>query len=54
LDDPAQRARMIDANHMEMVKFAGKNDNGYKMVKADIEDLISKAENTARVSIPSM
>jgi hypothetical protein len=43
LDHPGQRARTIDADHIEMVKFSGKNDKVYEMVKEDIEDLVTRA-----------
>ncbi|KAI9765965.1 MAG: hypothetical protein M1840_006972, partial [Geoglossum simile] len=43
LDHPGQRARTIDADHIEMVKFSGKNDKAYEMVKEDIEDLVTRA-----------
>ena len=44
LDHPSQRARTIDADHREMVKFHGKNDKNYEMVRDDIKELIIKAE----------
>ncbi|KAH0534088.1 hypothetical protein FGG08_007313, partial [Glutinoglossum americanum] len=43
LDHPGQRARTIDADHMGMVKFSGKNDKAYEMVKEDIEELVIRA-----------
>ena len=46
LDHPSQRARTIEADHIEMVKFNGKNDKAYKMVKEDIEELVIRAEET--------
>ncbi|KAE9366390.1 hypothetical protein N431DRAFT_472934 [Stipitochalara longipes BDJ] len=42
LDHPNQRARTIDGNHIEMVKFSGRDDKGYEMVKEDIRELIKK------------
>ncbi|KAI9770674.1 MAG: hypothetical protein M1839_003058 [Geoglossum umbratile] len=40
LDHPNQRARTIDEDHIGMVKFKGRNDRAYQMVKADIEELV--------------
>jgi hypothetical protein len=44
LDDLSQHARTIKGNHIEMVKFGGQKDKRYEMVKLEIEDLVSKAE----------
>ena len=45
----------MDANHMNMVKFGGKHDKGYEMVKDDIEELILRAEEiTTRSGVPGM
>ncbi|CAI7665531.1 unnamed protein product [Penicillium glandicola] len=43
LDHPSQRARTLDGNHMTMVKFSGRSDKGYEMVKDDLEELMTKA-----------
>lgn len=43
LDHASQRARTIDADHIGMVKFSGKNDKAYEMVKEDIEELVTRA-----------
>ncbi|KAJ5363029.1 hypothetical protein N7541_003873 [Penicillium brevicompactum] len=43
LDDTAQRARSLDKSHIDMVKFSGKDDQGYEWVKQDIEELMEKA-----------
>lgn len=43
LDDSAQRARTLDKNHRDMVKFSGKDDQGYEWVKQDIEELMERA-----------
>lgn len=40
LDHPNQRARTIDADHMGMVKFNGRDDRTYEMVKDDIQELV--------------
>lgn len=55
LDHPSQRARTIDEDHVRMVKFKGRDDKTYQMVKADIEELveISQAANEARKAVPS-
>ena len=50
LDHPNQRARTIDADHIEMVKFGGKSDENYIMVRDDIEELVMKAET----AVPGM
>jgi hypothetical protein len=47
LDHPNQRARTIDADHVEMVKFSGKNDGNYELVRDDIKELVKKAEEMA-------
>jgi hypothetical protein len=48
LDHPGQRARTIEADHIGMVKFSGKNDKAYEMVKEDIEELVTRAEEAIR------
>ena len=40
----AERAQDIAADHIGMVKFTGRDDDGYKKVKVEIENLIQKAE----------
>lgn len=45
LDHPNQRARTIEADHVGMVKFSGKDDKAYEMVKEDIEELVTRAED---------
>ena len=47
LDHPNQRARTINADHREMVKFHGKNDKNYEMVRDDIDELVIKAKENA-------
>lgn len=42
MDHPAERARSLNANHIDMVKFSGKNSEGYMMVKGDLEALMMK------------
>lgn len=54
LDHPNQRARVIDADHRQMVKFSGKNDGNYEMVKDDIEELVMNAEKTAGEAVTGM
>jgi len=54
LDHPGQRARTIDADHIEMVKFSGKCDKAYEMVKEDIEVLVSNAEKAVRILAAGM
>ena len=44
LDHPGQRARTIEADHIGMVKFSGKNDKVYEMVKEDIKELVTRAD----------
>jgi hypothetical protein len=44
LDHPGQRARTIEADHIGMVKFNGKNDKAYEMVKEDIKELVTRAD----------
>ena len=36
LDDPRERAEHIDANHMTMTKFSGRDDPGYRKVGVEI------------------
>ncbi|KAF2179315.1 WD40 repeat-like protein [Zopfia rhizophila CBS 207.26] len=50
LDHPNQRARTIDEDHIGMVKFKGRNDEPYEMVKADIEELVENSQ-TAKETI---
>ncbi|KAH8653107.1 WD40-repeat-containing domain protein [Tricladium varicosporioides] len=52
LDHPNERARTIDADHIEMVKFSGKNDENYAMVRDDIIELVKKAEQMAGKGTP--
>jgi len=54
LDHPNQRARVIDADHRQMVKFSGKNDGNYEMVKDDIEELVMNAEKSAGEAVTGM
>jgi hypothetical protein len=49
LDHPGQRARTLDADHIGMVKFGGRDDKSYEMVKEDIEELIFKAEEGLQI-----
>ncbi|KAI9861261.1 MAG: hypothetical protein M1813_005434 [Trichoglossum hirsutum] len=44
LDHPSQRARTIDEDHVGMVKFNGRNDRAYQMVRGDIEELIENSQ----------
>jgi hypothetical protein len=45
----------MDANHINLVKFSGKHDKGYEMVKDDIEELMLLAEEiAARSDMPGM
>jgi hypothetical protein len=44
LDHPLQRARMIDADHMDMCKFESRRDQGYSWVRGDVIELIERAE----------
>jgi hypothetical protein len=39
---------------MNMVKFRGKGDAGYEMVRDDIEELVLKAEETNTKIVPGM
>jgi hypothetical protein len=45
LDHPNQRARSIVDDHIGMVKFQGKGDKAYEMIKSDIEELVEKAKH---------
>ena len=40
LDDPRERAEHIDANHMTMTKFSGRNDPGYRKVGEELRLLV--------------
>lgn len=44
LDYLGQRARTVNSDHIAMVKFKGKNDKTYEMVKEDLVQLVSKAK----------
>jgi hypothetical protein len=37
-----------------MVKFSGKNDKAYEMVKEDIEELVTRAEDAAHNLVSGM
>jgi hypothetical protein len=54
LDHPNQRARSIDADHMDMVKFYGRDDENYIMVKDDVQELITMASKRAETTIPGV
>jgi hypothetical protein len=54
LDHPSQRARTIEADHIGMVKFSGKNDKAYEMVKEDVEELVTRAEEAAHNLVSGM
>lgn len=45
LDHPSQRARALDGDHRTIVKFSGRSDKGYEMLKDDLEDLMTKTIN---------
>ena len=36
LDDPRERAQHIDANHMTMTRFSGRDDPGYRKVGGEL------------------
>ena len=36
LDDPRERAQHIDANHMNMTRFSGRDDPGYRKVGGEL------------------
>lgn len=48
LDHPGQRARTIDADHREMVRFGSRHDKAYNMVREDIVELVASAEKRER------
>jgi hypothetical protein len=48
LDHPGQRARTIDADHREMVRFSSVHDKAYNMVREDIVELVASAEKRER------
>jgi hypothetical protein len=48
LDHPGQRARTIDADHREMVRFGSVDDKAYNMVREDIVELVASAEKRER------
>ncbi|KIM95406.1 hypothetical protein OIDMADRAFT_206491 [Oidiodendron maius Zn] len=52
LEHPNERARTIDADHINMVKFSGRYDRTYEMVKGDIEELVRRAEEMAGRAVP--
>jgi len=54
LEGSRQQSITINADHMGMVKFSGKDDQGYEMVKGDIEDLYDKAQQNERIRIDGM
>ena len=54
LDHPGQRARTIEADHIGMVKFSGKNDKAYEMVKEDIKELVTRADKAVHNFISGM
>ena len=42
LDDPRERAEHIDANHMAMTKFSGRDDPGYRKVGGELRVLVKR------------
>ena len=54
LDHPNQRARTIEADHIGMVKFSGRNDKAYEMVKEDIKELVTRADKAVHNLISGM
>ena len=54
LDHPGQRARTIEADHIGMVKFSGRNDKAYEMVKEDIKELVTRADKVVHNLISGM
>ena len=54
LDHPGQRARTIEADHIGMAKFSGRNDKAYEMVKEDIKELVTRADKAVHNLISGM
>ena len=44
LDDPRERAEHLDANHMSMTKFSGRDDPGYRKVGGELCVLVKRIQ----------
>ena len=42
LDNPNQRARTVDSDHIGMVKFSGRDNATYDAVKEDLQELAER------------
>lgn len=45
IGDAAEGKEGIDANHIDMCRFASRDDNGYKKVSGEIRRLVNAAPN---------
>ena len=54
LDYPNQRARTIEADYIGIVKFSRKRDKAYKIIKEDIKELVTRAEEVVYNLISSI
>lgn len=48
LDDPREHAETISANHMDMCRFSGASDPGYRKISAEIKLMIRSIEDEGR------
>ena len=41
LDDPRERPQHINKNHIDMCKFSGAEDPGYRQVRGELKELMN-------------
>lgn len=41
LDDPRERAQIINKNHVDMCRFSGTDDPGYRQVGGELKQLVN-------------
>lgn len=51
LDDPRENAEHIDANHMDMCRFAGPFDAGYIQVGGEIASIVDHVRHQERIKL---
>lgn len=45
LDDTRERAQVINKNHVEMCRFSGADDPGYRQVGGELKDLVEDIDS---------
>jgi hypothetical protein len=51
LNDPLEKPETIDANHMEMCRFSGRDDPGYHQVSGELSDWIDELSKSSNLAV---